>query len=407
MMKILFVSNLFPPNQIGGYEVLCARVAGLMARLGHEVHILTSCYGGRLPVSDEMPVSQGLRLLCGDTIYHAFAKGDLRRQVISDDNAIVTQEMVERLRPDVVFAWNLYGLHREYFHVIERLGVPVVCMLTDNWLAEMMARDFIGTYFQRQVYGDRPGGGLVPVEPVHKLKVSAIFGARSMQDLYTAAGLGFRDATVIHNGVDLTASLARERKPRRECGDNPIRLLFAGRLVRLKGVHTAIEALAELDRRSVSGQRSFVLNIVGDATDEAYLAQLTSLIAKLGLAERVVFLPPVAEAELPDLFDRHDVYVFPSLYEPFSLTLIHAMASGIPTVASAVGGNVEIVEDKETGLLFAPGDASDLAAKITLLADDGELRERISRAGRDVAAQFTVARMVGQMEDYLIRQSQG
>ncbi|GBQ19215.1 glycosyltransferase family 4 protein [Gluconacetobacter sacchari] len=403
-MKLLFISNLFPPNQIGGYEVLCARVAGAMAQRGHEVRVLTSCYGGRISDHEGMRVAQGLRLLCGDTIYQSFAKGELRRQVISDDNAIVTRELVERLRPDVVFAWNLYGLHKDYFHMIERLGVPAVCMLTDNWLAEMMAPAFIGTYFERHIYGDRPGGGLVPAETIHKMEVAAIFGARSMQALHEAAGLGFRDATVIHNGVDLTDVLARTRKPRRELGEGPVRLLFAGRLVRLKGVHTAIEALGELDRRSGADRRSFSLTIVGDDTDAVYLAHLMSLVARLGLAEKVTFLPPVAEADLGDLFDRHDLYLFPSLYEPFSLTLIHAMATGIPTIASAVGGNVEIVEDRRTGLIFAPGNATDLAAMIAFLAEDGELRERISQAARDAAAQFTTTRMVEQMEAYLARQ---
>lgn len=406
-MKILFVSNLFPPNQLGGYEMLCARVAGLMARRGHEVQVLTSCHGGRIAVAEGMRVSQGLRLLCGASIYEAFAKGDLRRQVISDDNAIVTHGVVERFRPDIVFAWNLYGLHKAYFETIERLGVPAVCMLTDNWLAEMIAPDFIGTYFTRQVYGDRPGGALVPAGTMHTRRVSAIFGAGFMQDLYAAAGLGFLDATVIHNGVDLTVPLGRERRPRRELCGGPVRLLFAGRLVRLKGVHTAIEALGELDRREARGAQSFFLTIVGDGTDAAYLDQLKALVTKLGLTDKVAFLSPVAEADLPILFDEHDIYVFPSLYEPFSLTLIHAMASGIPTVASAVGGNVEIVEDGRTGMLFAPGNAGDLVARIALLATDADLRERISMAARDAAAQFTMTRMVDRMERYLIQQTRG
>ena len=70
------------------------------------------------------------------------------------------------------------------------------------------------------------------------------------------------------------------------------------------------------------------------------------------------FGPPYPDS-LPELFEEHDIYVFPSLYEPFSLTLIHALACGIPTAASRVGGNVEIVRDGVSGVLFKKGDPAD------------------------------------------------
>ena len=206
-MKVLFLSNLFPPNQIGGYEVLCARVAGLIAQRGHKVHVLTSCYGGKISTAHDMIVSQGLRLICGDTIYDPFVKGDSRRQVISDDNAIVTRSLVARIRPDVIFAWNLHGLQKEYFHAIEGLGVPVVSMLTDNWLAAMFSPEFIGRYFERYVYSYKSDGKLAPAGKMQTLGGSAIFGSRYMRDLYAAAGLSFANTTVIHNGVDISTEL--------------------------------------------------------------------------------------------------------------------------------------------------------------------------------------------------------
>ena len=180
-----------------------------------------------------------------------------------------------------------------------------------------------------------------------------------------------------------------------------MRLLFAGRLVRLKGPHTAIEALGDLKHRCRYLGQSFSLTVVGDGTDAEYRAHLKSLVEQLDLASQINFMPPVPEAELTKLFDEHDIYVFPSLYEPFSLTLIHAMASGIPTVASTIGGNVEIVSDGQSGLTFEPGDAHELALAIVRLATTEELREQLSNAGRATATQFTIERMVDQMEIYL------
>jgi glycogen synthase len=104
------------------------------------------------------------------------------------------------------------------------------------------------------------------------------------------------------------------------------------------------------------------------------------------------------------LFNGHDIYLFPSLYEPFSLTLIHALSFGIPTIASDIGGNVEIVRDRESGLLFKKGDSADLAAVVRFLATDGALRARLADGGRCSAARFTFEQMIAAMEDFLAQQ---
>jgi glycosyltransferase involved in cell wall biosynthesis len=104
---------------------------------------------------------------------------------------------------------------------------------------------------------------------------------------------------------------------------------------------------------------------------------------------------------LPALFNEYDIYLFPSLYEPFSLTLIHALALGIPTIASNTGGNPEIVTNEESGLLFAKGDAADLARAITALALDGARRARLAAGGQRAASAFTFERMVGEMAAFL------
>jgi glycosyltransferase involved in cell wall biosynthesis len=402
-MRILFLSNLFPPNQIGGYEVLCARVAALFAERGHDVHVLTSSYGGKIARAPDMKVSQGLRLLCGETIYHPFVKGEVRQRVITGDNEIVTRKVIQRIRPDFIFSWNLYGLSKDYFRFLEASGVPTVCMLTDNWLAAMMAPDFTRDYFEYKIYNDNKSTDAAAARVTQHLNCSAIFGARYMQSFYEAAGLAFEDATVIHNGVDLSAQLSRVRLPRRDFVNGnagPVKLLFAGRLVKLKGVHTAIEALGWF---SQGHSQKMALTIVGDGADTAYMASLRHLAVRLGVAEQITLVPPLPEAALPDLFDAHDIFLFPSLYEPFSLTLIHALASGIPTVASSTGGNVEIVNDGRTGFLFSAGEAKELAAAVQRLSEDAGLREQVSVAGREAASQFTITRMIEQIEGYLIR----
>jgi glycosyltransferase involved in cell wall biosynthesis len=131
------------------------------------------------------------------------------------------------------------------------------------------------------------------------------------------------------------------------------------------------------------------------------------MMRRLHLDGMITFRPPVPESDLFDVFQTHDIFLFPSLYEPFSLTLIHAMAAGIPIVASDVGGNREIVFPEKTGLLFPRSDARELAGAVLKLASNAELRRALAAAGRKMAERFTFQTMVEQVEAYLQEPSGG
>ena len=400
-MRILFVSNLYPPNVVGGYEELCHEVASRMVARGHEVAVLTSCYGGQTAPIPGQVVHQSLRLIVGRTIYDGFDGPPSRRALLRMQNVAALERAVARFTPDVVFCWNLYGLDRSFFGALAGTGLPVVAMLTDNWLAAMENPAFVGAYFRDHVKGNPAApwpdtGGLTRRLPEN---VSAIFGAGFMRDFYAAAGLRFARDVVIHNGVNLAPELDGPRvRPVRPPGD-PVRLLFAGRVVEIKGAHTAVEALGRL-RREVPGV-DWRLTLLGDSRDRPYLDRLKAIAAEDGTRGSIDFVERVAPSELVGLFDAHDIYLFPSYYEPFSLTLIHALAAGIPTVASATGGNVEIVSEGETGLLFTKGDAADLARSVVRLQADPALAQRVGAAGAQVARRYSTEAMIAAMEAHL------
>lgn len=401
-MRILFVSNLYPPNVVGGYEELCHEVAGRLGARGHEIAVLTSCYGG---LSAEIPgqqVHQSLRLIVGRTIYEGFGGPASRRNLLRTQNVAALARAIAAFRPEVIYCWNLYGLDRSFFAALAESGLPVVVMLTDNWLASMENPDFVAAYFRDHVLADRPGaewpanGGLNRRLPAN---VSAIFGSRFMRDFYAAAGLGFERAAVIHNGVNLPP--APEAPHRRGPGApaGTVRLLFAGRVVEIKGAHTAVEALGRLKRRRP--ETDWRLTILGDSRDTAYLTRLRETAEREGIVEAIDFIDRVPPDRLPALFDAHDVYLFPSFYEPFSLTLIHALAAGIPGVVSAAGGNAEIAEDGKTAVLFRKGDAEAMATAILRLADDPALCARVSEGGAAVARRFSTEAMIEGMQAHL------
>jgi glycosyltransferase involved in cell wall biosynthesis len=415
-MKVLFITNLYPPNAIGGYERLCHQVAAEFAANGHGVAVLTSNYGGAEALYPGQVVYCRLRLFADpEDIYRPFEVGADERHAIAAANQMELHAVITAEHPEVIFAWNLFFLDPSLLDgLVDRC--PVVFMLTDNWLISARDAPFLSRFFQEHVFGSVPFPRLdsdagpwcglptrwyrEPRQPRFAVPHRAIFGSRFVRLFYAAAGIRFRDSTVIHNGVRLPEMPPESFADRAQLVNAiELRLLIAGRVVDLKGVHTAIEALSLLE---VTRHRPRVrLTVLGDRRDKKYNQYLTELITATGTASFVTFAEPIPESRLFDLFQNHDIYLFPSLYEPFSLTLIHALAAGIPTIASDVGGNLEIVQDGENGLLFHKGDAEDLARAIRTLAEQPVLRQAISKEARRAARDFTFARMVREMTHYL------
>ncbi|MBL6082182.1 glycosyltransferase family 4 protein [Belnapia sp. T18] len=418
-MRILVLSNLYPPNVVGGYERLCHEVSSELVARGHEVTVLTSSFGTAVADYPGQRVLRELELLTGADIYTPFPGTAEDRALISARNRATLGRVLDESRPDVVFAWNLFFLDASILEALEASPYRTVVMLTDNWLLVMRNPVFVSDFFRDVVHGSLPfvpppaspawralAGRvkrallrLVGSRPPRRL--AAIFGSVFMRDFYAAGGSPFRTYRVIHNGVrQVVPDPGTVPDRTRLVRAGTLRLLFAGRLVDLKGADTAVEALALLDQRAIGVER-VTLTIVGDSQDAAYMTRFAEIVERSGRREQIEMHPTVREDELPALFDAHDIYLFPSLYEPFSLTLIHALACGVPTIASRVGGNVEIVRDGESGLLFEKGNAADLARAITRLAVDASLRTRLSEGGQLAGSRFTFERMVGHMEQFL------
>jgi glycogen(starch) synthase len=422
-MRILILSNLYPPNVIGGYERLCFEVTSGLADAGHEMVVLTSRYGGKVLDYPGQRIRREWDLLTGPDIYTPFAGTPEDRTAINRRNQETLSRVLAEERPDVVFAWNLFFLDASVLDALERCGIRTVVMLTDNWLLVMRNPLFVHHFFQDVVFGDQPPpwpdaapnlGFLQRIkaffappaaQAAPKTSLEAVFGSAFMRDYYAAGGASFARHKVIHNGVRQGHYAGAEPPDRRALvAPGTLRLLFAGRLVDLKGAHTAVAALAFVDHAALGISR-VTLTLLGDAQDKAYMAQLAAAIEASGYAADIEMRPSVAENDLPALFNGYDIYLFPSLYEPFSLTLIHALALGIPTIASAAGGNVEIVHEGESGALFRKGDPRSLADAITRLAGDGAKRARIAEGGQRAAAHFTFERMVSEMSAFLSRQT--
>jgi glycosyltransferase involved in cell wall biosynthesis len=193
---------------------------------------------------------------------------------------------------------------------------------------------------------------------------------------------------VIRSGVDTRRFQPRDRSPaRRRLGvpDDTRLVLFVGNLEPRKQVHVLLDALASLP----SGQ----LAVVGSGESAGVQDQTQRLLRQtrsLGLELRVRFLGRVADVELMDWYAAADVFALPSSSEAQGIVALEAMASGLPVVASAVGGLLGTIDEGSSGFLVPSGDAGALADRLRLLLERPELRAQIGTDARAaVEREFT------------------
>ncbi len=186
----------------------------------------------------------------------------------------------------------------------------------------------------------------------------------------------------VYNGVDL----ARFHQPSDDIEDNPFPSQFAdkdsliigtvGRAAAVKDQISLINAFDTLVNRDAGCSDKLRLVIVGDGP---LFQTLKERVSALGLDSKVWL--PGDRKDIPDLLRKMDIFVLPSLGEGISNTVLEAMATGLPVVATCVGGNPELIDDNRTGALVPVGDVSALAGVLQGMIDNPETISSMGTAG--------------------------
>jgi len=204
----------------------------------------------------------------------------------------------------------------------------------------------------------------------------------------------------LYNGVDIERF--RITAPATESDRQQI--VFVGRISPEKGVHVLIEAFAKVAGRHPSADLQLVgpewiapANFIVEVSDDPlvrglsryyetpYPEFLRNLAHQLGIASRVHFVGAVPHEELQSVYRGATILVNPSFSESFGMTVVEAMAAGVPVVAGCVGGMKETVRDGETGLLVPAGDSHALADAMSTLLPDAARRASMGALGRQLA----------------------
>jgi len=171
-------------------------------------------------------------------------------------------------------------------------------------------------------------------------------------------------------------------------------ILYLGRIHWIKGLDILVKACYLMKK---CGYRNFVLVIVGP--DDGYLHIIKRMVTQLRLQEFILFTGPLYGKMKLAAYTDADVYVLPSRYETFPMTVLEAYACGVPVIASDIEGLKEIVVNGKTGYLFSLQSTMDLTTKILTLLTNEYLRKRFSKeAVRLVRTKFSVEKAVNLLE---------
>ena len=413
-MRILYVVHGLPPEAVGGVELQCHALATALAG-SHAVGVLAGQSDASKPDYALEAGRQGalevwrLNHLFTDLASFSGLYQNPRIDALYDG-------VLERWRPDVVHVQHVIGLSTGILERTKRRGIPLVLTLHDYWfgcpkgqrirdplvVCHEIDRRLCVTCLKPQNYELRAAraplwrwlrGARVPsrrrglrilrqydadMHRVLALPDAIVTPSRFHGEMYRRYGVEERKARVIACGLP-RRDFARVPRP----AAGPFRVGFLGALIPSKGAHALLEAYRLLGRPDVE------LHFHGVAPpyhgDTGYLERLRAVAAQI--PGTIGFHGRYEPADVPGILASLDALVVPSLWwESFSIVIREGFLAGVPVVAAGHGAMAEAIEDGVNGLLFAPGDAADVARQLRRLLEEPGLGQRLAATGHEVTS---------------------
>jgi glycosyltransferase involved in cell wall biosynthesis len=372
-VNVVVVSGIWPPD-VGGPASHAPQVASFLQARGHDVVVVTTASAP--PSRAPFPVHWVSRSLPKGVVHVRTGLEVARRAA----------------RADVVYTTGMFGRSAAGAMLARR---PYVVKLTADPAFERARRRGIvgGNVDQFQEAPARPKVRMLRLARDAELRGAAhVFTPSSyLGELAVSWGVPPERVSVLPNPAPELPDGESRDVVRASFGMHRLTLAFAGRLTAQKSLGLALHAVSEVD--------GVDLLIAGEGDERA---PLEAAVAKLGLAERVRFLGPIARDRVIDLFRAADAAILSSSWENFPHTVVESLAAGTPVIATRAGGVAEVVLDEVNGLLVPAGDAEALGAAVRRFVGDAELRERLRAAAVPSVAGYAPGRVFGRLEATLL-----
>lgn len=351
-------------------------MVGALSKLGHQLQVLTSNH--RMPpmgVSGEKGVYRQLQLHDVEDVESKLGVSSRATYEHELAHLRVLHRRLDGFRPDVVYVWNMHGVSKSLLLGLQDQGTPIVYDLHDNWLSpHVFELDPWLTWWQRnqslrskcyQFYLRLIGSARrrlrhFPVGTAADLNLSnASICSESLRDDLVADGLAqAASLPVVYPALNTKHMLFKfAYQPARK-------FMWAGRLNASKAPGLALRAVKILKERGLDVSLDFYG--MGEPTERR---AMRNLINASGLSDSVR-MQGIRPGELPAEYSKYDALLFTSCCnDPFPVTPLEAMLSGLPVVLARDGGIEEITEDGETALLYEAGSADALADAMVRMMD--------------------------------------
>ena len=368
-MRILMLTDYFPPHSGGGVEVVVDQLSRGMVERGHQVSVLTlrTRGGARRESTGNLTISRLPAIDLTGLIGVQFAAS------VHPIPALISE--LRTFKPDLIHVHNLFFRNSEAAALIARFSSTplLLTMHLGDMGGGFSVVKTLTTLYEKTV-------GRCIVRSADKITgVSAAVAAHA-GDL----GASSSSVQVIPNGVDTSIF-----HPAENVSKTPT-VLAVGRLVPNKGMDTLVKSVPEVLARIPEAK--FVI-----AGDGPMYSSLGKLVESLGVRDSVEFLGH--RRDVPDLLRGATVFARPSTLEGMPLTILEAMATGLPVIATPVGGTPELITDGQNGFLIPVGDSHALAGAILdVLRDPRRSSSMGQRNLQIVQNEYTWERVINRTE---------
>lgn len=376
-MRILALSNFFPPLVKGGLEISAGIICSSLAKSGHLVDVVTRSH-------EPMPEDRSDRLTVHRIFEHRYRYEDIPGHParlhgwLSVDAAFrngavnkpILRSFLRGRTFDVAICFSLQDVGMSLASEIHRHGIPIAWSIADYWHIEHRNVGTVGLLAKvRRNYLLR---SQVRDELSYPLQ-NAVFISHYMLDAYAEAGIRPQNSHVVHRSYPCPESVEPYESPNRKRT-----FMVACQLAEHKGIHIVVQAAAELAK--THGTKEWTIEIFGDG-DPSYVGRLRKAIEIDGLNDRVLLKGKIGHREVGDRMQRSMAFIHAAIWEePFGRVAIESMANGVPLIAGEAHAIHEIVDDGEA-LIYPRTDPSGLAGAMRFVLDNPDSCAEMARAG--------------------------
>jgi len=372
--RVLIATGIFPP-EIGGPASYASSLAERLSKEGLKVTVIT--YSSASKKGDKFLAYKVVRIWKNLPRFFKHL-------------VFLLRILIEAKNSDVIYSLNIVSV-----------GVPAA--IVSRFFRKKLVVRVVGDYAWDMAIVNKKTGLLINdfqssdkkgwTKILHKSQVwvckkasHVIVPSECMAKIVQGWGIKQDKIKIIYTGSSLKISELTKEDARKKIGIPGNIIISSGRLIPLKGFRMLIKIMPQL----LNISQFFRLVIVGEGPDKK---MLEAMVRNLGLDRKVYLVGKKSRDELAVYLAASDIYILGSGFEAFPQSILEAMSAGVPVIATAVGGNKEIIKQGENGFLVRYNDEFNIVEAIKTLWESQELRDEFVENGKKTTEGFSVEKM--------------